>query len=250
MDPDLTNIADYDDAPDIPFPYEEKCLGDHVTDEQSANIANMSFKDISIGNYWNINNIQYRIMSINQFYNYNGIITPHVVVMPDSVFRNHMYNKLPTNDGGYLHSDLKNYIGSTYNSFIRKAFGKNHILSHTHDLTSSDRGKFTLAPTRNVKAWLINSYNLDGSKYLYEFDYNWQDADKTQFPAFKYSANLRVTREKTQRCITRHIGKKWWLGTPMNTNRSTDFCVINAYGNICMYSSDYSYGIRPAFLVY
>ena len=217
-------------------------LGDHVTVEQSANIVNGSFNGLLIGAYWTIDGTNYRIMAHDQFYGYNGIDKHHVVVMPDTIYSMQRYNDTDTNSGGYNSSVLKGYIENIYNPYIISKFGDTHILAHTHDLTSGNYFSGILTPTDNTKAWLINSYNLDGSKYSLETDYSWQDADKVQFPAFKYNTNLKITN---------HNGSAsyWWLGSS-RSYRSEYFCFVFSSGIVSYtYPSD-SLGVRPAFLVY
>ena len=236
--------------------YEEIYLGDHVTEEQSRNIANGTFNGLPIGAYWTINNINYRIMSQDHYYfvtphpilgniSYNGIDTHHVVVMPDTIYSKYKYkgtDNNDTNDRGYYSSDLKPYIQNTYNPMITNAFGANHILVHTHDLTSGTYNNGTLISTSATKAWLINSYNIDGEKYDYETSYKWQTSDKTQFPAFKYNTTLKIANYNGS-------ADYWWLGSSSRYN-SYCFCVMYSSGVFGYIRSALAHGVRPAFLVY
>ena len=217
-------------------------LGDHITEEQSANIGNGSFTDLPIGSYWIIHGVNFRIMAHDQFYGYNGIDTHHVVVMPDSLHSTQIYNITNTNRGGYYNSELKKYIEDTYNPYITSIFGLNHVLSHTHDLTdgTADNGK--LVSTANTIAWLVNSYNVNGSKCEFETSYSWQNADKIQFPAFKNDSNLKIAKHN-------RLVNWWWLGSSGSFD-STCFCIIEYSGDMDADGASYSYGIRPAFLVY
>ena len=252
--------------------YEEIYLGDHVTETQSANIANGSFDGLPLGAYWTINNIKYRILSQDQYYligflgNYNGIYTHHVVVMPDDIYKiPQMYNNTETSNDCYYGSNvMRPYIENTYNPMIINAFGENHILSHTHDLTSGTYKNGTLVPTDNTKAWLINSYNVNGTKYEYETDYSWKISDMKQFPAFKYSANLKYAKYNgsgTYRGSNYTYVCHYWLSTT-NMNYYICFNAVNRYGGMDYSRADSStyanqvnstykaYGVRPAFLVY
>ena len=217
-------------------------LGNKVTTQQSANIANGSFVNLPIGAYWTINNVNYRIMARDQFYGYNGITTHHVVVMPDTIYILRRYNDVNDNSGGYVSSALKRYIELTYHPVITSAFGS-HILSHTHDLTSGSYTSGTLTPTANTKVWLINSYNLTGSKYSLETDYSWQNADKVQFPAFISNSNSKMAKYVTS-------NYPWWLGSS-SSNTSYKFCYANSEGSVNNYDANYdNNGVRPALLVY
>ena len=231
--------------------YQDISLGDHVTETQSANIANGRFKDLPLGAYWYMNNTKYRIMAQDQFYGYNGISTHHVVVMPTDSYGGSRYNAYnnDTNVGGYVSSLLKTYVENSIYTMITNDFGENHILSHTHDLTSGTYNNGTLTPTTNTKAWLINSYNLNGSKYTNETNYNWQNADKVQFPTFYYNPDLKKLKYGGS------IGRVWWLGTSANTSYRS-FCYVDTGGSIGTAGSTYRYSdyvdvsVQPAFLVY
>ena len=217
-------------------------LGDHVTEEQLASIADGSFNRLPLGAYWTINDVNYRIMAHDQFYGYNGITRHHVVVMPDTIFSLQQYNGSKNNNiGGYNSSSLKTYIENIYNNMITNIF-RDHILSHTHDLSSGIHTGGTLAPTDNTKAWLINSYNVNGSKYEYETTYNWQEADKVQFPAFKNDTTLKISNYDGHTYY-------WWLGSS-GSDSSSYFCFVTSSGMMDGYGANGSRGVRPAFLVY
>lgn len=218
-------------------------LGDHVTKEQFSDIANGSFISLPIGSYWTINNINYRIMALDQFYGYNGINKHHVVIMPDTIIYNlESYNRFNRNRGGYCSSELKSRIENTYNTIIEFIFGSNHVLYHTHDLTSGNYNDGKLIPVVGTKAWLINSYNVNGIKYSCETEYDWQDADKVQFPAFKKDNSLKKSTYNGH-------DYGWWLGSSLSGN-SCNFCLVNPSGTVSYNYASSSRGVRPAFLVY
>ena len=219
--------------------YVDKCLGDHITGEQSAAIARADFSELPIGSYWNIGGTKYRIMAHDQFYAYKDITTHHVVAMPDDAYSLQKYNTGNTNGDGYYNSELKSYIEETYNPYITSIFGENHILSHTHDLTSGSGSNGTLRRTANTKAWLINIRNVTGRQYINETNYSWQTADETQFPAFIYDWTLSKDAN----------GYSWWLGTTYSSG-SVHFCYVTSSGSLGFDQASNSFGVRPAFLVY
>ena len=237
------NSGDY--GPEYFINYEEIYLGDHVTEEQSANIANGSFNGLPLGAYWTINNINYRIMARDIYYatgelQYRDVVNHHVVVMPDTITYSTLYDA-KNNYGGYVNSNLRSYVEDTYNPYITSIFGDNHILSHTHDLAAG-----SVSGRANTKAWLINSYNVDGQKYQYENNYSWKPSDKLQFPAFKGNTSLKIAKQGSS--VT-----SWWLGTAITVGSSSDmFSVVNSSGEVYygFIGVGYARGIRPAFLVY
>ena len=69
--------------------YRGKYLGDTYTDVQKAAIANGSFDDLFIGDYWTISGVNWRIADFDYYYKVgdssNNIFTKHnVVVVPDT----------------------------------------------------------------------------------------------------------------------------------------------------------------------
>lgn len=221
----------------------ELCLGDHVTDEQSASITNGSFNDLPIGAYWSVYGIKYRIMAHDHYYGYNGITAHHVVVMPDNVHFLHKYTLSGSNTGGYNASDIKDYITKYYNPYITSIFGDNHVLSHPHDLTSGTYDNGTLTTDIETKSFLINSYNLEGTDYSYVTKYEWKLGDLKQFPAFSYDTSLKKDNERDRK------SNPWWLSTSCSYN--TDyFAFVNSKGVVLTDSGDSVYGVRPAFLIH
>ena len=234
-----------DYGPDYAVKYEEIYLGDHITEEQSANIANGTFKGLPLGAYWTINNINYRIMARDIYYatdtlQYHDVVNHHVVVMPDTIYSKQQYNSTETSSGGYASSSLKTYIENTYNPYITSIFGDNHILSHTHDLTAGTYRSGSIS-YRQTKAWLINSYNIDGYMYRYETFYSWKPSDVLQFPAFKGNTELKAGK-----------GGSWWLGSSSSTyeGKFSYYNPNSSYLGMNYTGAHQSVGVRPAFLVY
>ena len=65
--------------------YRGKYLGSSLTEAQSTEIYNGTFKDMFIGDYWTINNVDYVIADIDYFYkrgNGDQSDTHHLVLMP------------------------------------------------------------------------------------------------------------------------------------------------------------------------
>ena len=214
-------------------------IGDHVTETQSANIANGSFDGLPIGSYWKIDGTKYRIMDIDTFYGYNSISTHHVVVVPDEIYGTTRPYGTTDNGGSYLGSTIKTYIENTYNPYIISIFGNEHILTHLHDLNN-----YHSLVTYNVKAWLMNSYSLDGSRYTDEYLYSWKDADKRQFRGFNIDLNLRTG-------INPNSGARsaYWLCTTRDSYAGYA-CSVSYRGSVTASTTNSSLGVRPVFLVY
>lgn len=101
-----------------------KNLGTAVTSAQSAAIANQSFEDIYVGDYWEINGVKWRIADINYWYRKGDPVvnTPHVVIVPDTKLGSGNWNVSGNTSGGYINSTLNQAVTAVY-SQISQAFG-------------------------------------------------------------------------------------------------------------------------------
>lgn len=216
-------------------------LGCSLSKEQITNIRNGSFKDMMIGQFWEFYNVRYRIVSHDQFYGYNGIDKHHLVVMPETIYRLCEYDLSDTTTG-YVGSNVFKFINEAYEPYITAVFGEDHILSHSHDLP----GMSELITVPNVKAWLPNSYNTHGYSYPFQMLYDWQDTDKTQFPAFAYDIELRETTR-----LGYADKDSWWLSTivPHSEDMACMACCITKDGVVCYSPIKSKLGVRPVFLV-
>ena len=230
------------ETPDINY-YPHLCLGDHVTYDQMTSISDGSFDKLPIGAYWSVYGIKYRIMAHDHYYGYNDITTHHVVVMPDTIYSLQKYNNSKTNNGGYINSNIKDYIDKNYDHYIINIFGDNHVLSHPHDLTDGVRNNGELTTVPETKAWLVNSWNLEGTDYSYVTKYDWKLGDMRQFPAFRYDPALKEESKYGEKT------SPWWLSTSCSYN-DVNFAFVSSEGTVLTDYGDSLIGVRPAFLVY
>ena len=143
----ITNLSDiyslYDNI-GIPMEmrrniYRGKNLGNSYTDEQKAEIAAGTFKDLFIGDYWKINDVVWRIVDINYWLNTGDIklTKPHLVIMPDQSLYSTVFNSSATTSGGYVGSTLYTLGLEDAKSRIKSAFGSDYILKHKEYLVNS-----------------------------------------------------------------------------------------------------------------
>src|SRR5690554_4933156 len=111
--------------------YRGKFLGNEVTAAQYTAIANGTFEDMYIGDYWTINGINWRIACFDYYYNAGDIVCEehHVTLVPDTILYTHEMNDTNTTDGGYVGSKM--YISglNQAKTIINTAFN-GHILNH------------------------------------------------------------------------------------------------------------------------
>jgi hypothetical protein len=72
-----------------------KNLGSTFTAEQKAAIADGSFNDIYVGDYWEIDGVKYVIVDIDYYMNYGSPVSTtdhHVIVLPNNVLSSQGYS--------------------------------------------------------------------------------------------------------------------------------------------------------------
>lgn len=122
--------------------YRGKNLGEAITDEQFENIANGTFKDLFIGDYWTINGVKYMIADFDYMYNIGDIALTkhHVVVVPERNMYKHAMNDTNTTKGGYVASKMyAEGLNDALASF-KNAFGEMHVLTYRNDLVTAVSG--------------------------------------------------------------------------------------------------------------
>lgn len=117
--------------------YRGKNLGTSVTEKQFARIADGTFRDLFIGDYWIINDIKYMIADFDYMYNVGDtkLTKHHIVVVPERSMYNHVMNDTDTTAGGYVVSKMYTEgLDKALTSF-KNAFGENHVLTYENLLS-------------------------------------------------------------------------------------------------------------------
>lgn len=221
--------------------YRGKNLGSVVTQAQYTAIANGTFDDLFIGDYWTINNINYRIAAFDYFYNTGDTLCTkhHIVIVPDQCLYNAKMNDSNTTQGGYVGSTLYRSGLTSAKSMISSAF-TNHIMRH--------RMYFVNAVSNNIirgGAWFDSDIDLMSEQMVYGgsifmFTSNGDTippnyrVDKSQLPLFQHNHSLISN------------GSAWWLRDIISGNQ---FSCIYIYGNPTCDPANYEYGVRPFFCI-
>lgn len=108
-----------------------KYLGERVTVEQYNCIADGSFKNLFIGDYWTINGVNYRIAGFDYYYacgdtNFNQ---HHAVIVTDARLYDYKMNDTNTTNGGYVGSKMYKEGLERAKKTIKSAF-LGHIATH------------------------------------------------------------------------------------------------------------------------
>ena len=222
--------------------YRGKNLGTSVTAAQWAAIANGTFADLYIGDYWVIGGVNWRIAAFDYYYKTGdtSCTTHHVVIVPDTNLYTHVMNDTNITTGGYIGSKMYTEGLAQAKTQINSAFGSSHILSHRQLLVNAvTNGKpsggswydstVELMTEQNVYGGKIFGAGNDGSTipYLYTID-------KSQFPLFAHDPSM--------------ISNRQWFWLRDVVSAAYFAYVISSGSAYCDYASADS-GVRPAFSI-
>ena len=232
--------------------YRGKYLGASATATQYAVIAEGTFDDLYIGDYWTIGGVNYRIAAFDYYLNCGdtACTTHHVVIVPDTcLYTAQMHN---TSSGGYeggaANTTVGGYVGSDmYKSnleraktIIKSAFN-GHVLNHRVFLTNAVAN----GRASNI-VWCDSEVDLMCEQMVYGSGIFSPVSDGSNVPN-----NFRL--EKSQLPLFQHEQSRifnheiWWLRDVIS---SSNFALIGTGGNADQYGASDSRGVRPAFCIF
>ena len=223
--------------------YRGQNLGSAVTDAQWAAIANGTFKDMYIGDYWVIGGVNWRIAAFDYYMTtgWEAAVTEHhVTIVPDSALYSHVMNDTDVTTGAYVGSKMYTEGLTQAKATINNAFGSAHILNHRQWLTNATaNGYATGGSWYDSTVELMTEQNVYGGKIFANCQQGtgWAaqyTIDKSQYPLFAHNPYLISNRTW------------YWL---RDVASAALFCLVNGAGNAGhTYASDV-YGVRPAFSI-
>lgn len=219
--------------------YRGKNLGTSVTAAQWAAIADGSFTDLYIGDYWVIDGVNWRIAAFDYYYKTGDTpcITHHVVIVPDTILYNAAMNSTDTTTGGYVGSAMYTANLEQAKTIIKTAFGSAHVITKRELLTTAVNGN-----TPSSWAWfdseveLMNEVQVYGSVAWGAHDGNGYNvaSDDGQFPLFVFDRTKLHNREN------------YWL---RDVSSATIFSLVDGSGNASRFVASGSFGVRPVFAI-
>jgi hypothetical protein len=227
--------------------YRGKLLGTSVTAEQYASIADGTFKDLFIGDYWIINGVTWRIAAFDYWYNVAGdnIDVHHVVIVPDEALATCQMNSTNITTGGYVGSDF--YTGANGNtgrataiSAVNNAFGATHILHYNDYLINAvTDGHPSGQVWQDCTVELMSEAMVYGGKFFEPMangttTYSNYTVSKSQLPLFQHDHSRICNRAD------------WWLRGVVS---ATNFALVGGRGRAANISASNSLGVRPAFAI-
>lgn len=218
--------------------YRGKNLGTSVTPEQWANIANGSFKDLYIGDYWTINGTTYLIAAFNYYYNTGDtrLITNHITLVPAGSMYSHRMNPTNTTEGGYVGSEM--YISGLDQAKTKiHADFAGHVVNHRRHLSNAvSNGEASAGAWFDSDVELMNEVMVYGSvvsgKGTRGFNIG---TEKSQLPLFALRPDLLNLS-----------GTAWWL---RDVCSAVTFAVVYYQGSVYAVNAQYALGVRPVFSI-
>lgn len=221
--------------------YRGKNLGTSVTAAQWAAIADGSFTDLYIGDYWVIGDVNYRIAAFDYYLN-NGdtsCTTHHVVIVPDTYLYNAAMNSTNTTTGGYVGSAMYTANLEQAKTIIKGAFS-GHVLKHRIYLTNA------VANGRaSGGAWYDSEVDLMCEQMVYGSGIFSPVSDGIDVPT-----NYRV--EKSQLPLFQHEPSRicdrnnWWLRDVITASA---FAFVAETGRADYTDPSYAISVRPSFSI-
>jgi len=229
--------------------YRGKNLGTSVTAAQWAAIADGSFTDLYIGDYWVIDSVNWRIAAFDYYLNSGdtSCTTHHVVIVPDTrLYNAQMHNTSSggyedgaanTTAGGYVGSDMYKSNLQQAKTTIKTAFGSAHVLVKREHLTNAVTGN---APSGwgwfDSDVELMNEVQVYGSVAWGAHDGNGYNValGDSQFPLFAFD------RTKL------HNQEDYWL---RDVSSDVDYAYVSNGGFANSNGASFSFGVRPAFAI-
>ncbi len=218
--------------------YRGKFLGNQVTPEQYARIADGTFEDMYIGDYWTINGVQYIIAAFNYYHNTGdtALTQNHVTLVPGSSLYTHVMNDTDTTDGGYVGSKMYTEGLAQAKSMISSAFG-GHVVTHRRYLSNATSdGQASAGVWVDSVIELMNEAMAFGGRINGSAMYGLYDTgiEKAQLPLFKFRHDLIGIRAT------------WWL---RDVCSASYFAHVRTTGDAHRYRASDAGGVRPAFSI-
>ena len=207
--------------------YREKYLGDTVTAEQAAAIADGSFEDLFIGDYWTMGGVNYRIADFDYWYRTgfpeaSRVEKHHVVIVPDTSITTGQMNGSNTTSGGYRNSLMKSKMNDIISALPPEI--RSRLLGH-NALLDGAWTEISVDPMNEIMVY---------GCYILADNSNKQTSENRQLSLFRMSPQAR------------YAGGNYWL---RNYANATEFTLVSYYGDASKDVATSTYGIRPVFAI-
>lgn len=214
-----------------------KYLGSSFTSAQKTAIANGTFDDLYVGDYWTINNINWRIADINYFKK-STFTTNHLVIMPDTSLYLARMNSSNTTTGGYANSEMWTTNLATALTAIQNAFGSSYIAQFVGTFNNAVSNGIASGYAKTTVQCAIPTASMiwgSSAKYSNYSDFN-SGTGKAQLSLFAHNKALIPSQD----------GYNYWLSDVASAN-AFNLCNGNAVMDAAGASLATAVYVRPYF---
>ena len=200
-----------------------KFLGNAVTAAQKAAIANGTFDDIFIGDYWTISGIDLVVADMDYFYRTGDtdITKHHLVIVPRSALYTHVMNDANSTEGGYANSKMRASGLDEAKAKFTEAFG---------DMIITHRELFTNAVTNGKLsggAWMDATVELMNEIMVYGTTVFTPGCDGATIPYLYTTNKIQLAAFQLNPAFITVRGQWYWLRDVVS---STNFAAVYDYG--------------------
>ena len=201
-----------------------KFLGNAVTAAQKAAIANGTFDDIFIGDYWTISGIDWVVADMDYFYRTGDtdITKHHLVIVPRSAWYEHVMNDANSTEGGYANSKMRASGLDEAKAKFTAAFG---------DMIITHRELFTNAVTNGKPsggAWMDATVELMNEIMVYGTTVFTPGCDGATIPYLYTTNKIQLAAFQLNPAFITVRGQWYWLRDVVS---STLFAGVNSNGD-------------------
>lgn len=218
--------------------YRGKNLGTLFTDEQKQAIADGTFNDLYVGDYWVSGNHNFRIVDINYFCYSNE---NHLVICPDSVIESSKFNDTHTSSTGYINSKLKKNLKL---SIFETFFGSDHLSEQEIYLTNGAPSNSNAISAPCIKTFSkidIPSANMVLGTTIQDYNISIQDA--IQLKGFELNKKLIHLPNATSNNESDYETTSYWVRDVVENG---GFIFIRGFTGVLQdHGAAYPHGIRP-----
>ena len=214
-----------------------KYLGSSFTSAQKTAIANGTFDDLFVGDYWTINSINWRIADINYFKK-TTFTTNHLVIMPDTSLYLARMNSSNTTTGGYANSEMWTTNLATALTTIQNAFGSSYIAQFVGTFNNAVSNGIASGYAKTTVQCAIPTASMiwgSSAKYSNYSDFN-SGTGKAQLSLFAHNKALIPSQD----------GYNYWLSDVASAN-AFNLCNGNAVMDAAGASLATAVYVRPYF---
>ena len=215
-----------------------KFLGNAVTAAQKAAIANGSFDDIFIGDYWTISGIDWVIADMDYFYRTGDteLTKHHLVIIPRSGLYTHVMNDSHVTTGGYANSKMRASGLDEAKAKFTAAFG---------DMVITHRELFTNAVTNGKPsggAWMDATVELMNEIMVYGTTVFTPACDGTTVPYLYTTNKIQLAAFQLNPAFITVRGQWYFLRDVVS---GANFASVTSNGGASSYGAGGALYVRP-----